>query len=167
MFGSIVKTGFVTIILLTSCITKSIEQASTAEHTVEQSAQQALLSFLEDMHTGSYTKAMKQYGGSYETLIENNTNIQPNNHAALLENACTINGYQCLEVKTVMLEKNISPTEFTFAVEFLNEDGSLFMRGPCCGGNETDFPAQSSFTFTVIRDDEGNFLVMDLPPYVP
>ena len=64
-----------------------------------------------------------------------------------------------------MHEEQVSPTEFKFTVEFINDDGTLFVQGPCCG-TEAEEPPQSQFTFTVKKADN-RFLVEDLPVYVP
>ena len=130
-------------------------------------AEDALVTFLGSLHDGQYEEAAQLYGGSYEIMLEQNPGIDPTDHALLMENACTINGAVCLEVKGAELERVVSPTEFEFIVEFLNEDGTLFVLGPCCGGNTTDSPPQSGFIFTMIKDSNGKFLVMDMPPYMP
>jgi len=72
-----------------------------------------------------------------------------------------------LRVRNVIEEKQISPFEYQFLVEFVTSDGSLFVRGPCCGASATDMPPQSQFVYTVVRDCEGTFRVRDLPVYVP
>jgi hypothetical protein len=54
-----------------------------------------------------------------------------------------------------------------FRVDFLNADGTLFVLGPCCGGNATDFLPQSVFYLTVMKVDKSKFTVMDMPPYAP
>jgi hypothetical protein len=56
-------------------------------------------------------------------------------------------------------EEEISLHEFKFVVEFMNEDGSLFVSGP-----ETS--PQSQLTYTVMKVDV-RFLVQELPAYVP
>jgi hypothetical protein len=56
--------------------------------------------------------------------------------------------------------------ELRFVVEFENEDGTLFVRGPCCGETEAEMPSQSRFPYAVQRID-GEFQVMNLPVYVP
>lgn len=132
-----------------------------------QNAEQALLDFLEELNAGNYKAAAELYGGGYEIMIEHNPDLDPNNHAALIQNACTINGAQCLKVESVALDHKAAVNGYNFLVEFQNEDGTLFVLGPCCGGNETDTPPRSSFTFTVVKDDKGQFLVMDMPPYRP
>lgn len=133
----------------------------------EQLALQALAAFLDHLHNGRYEEAAQLYGGTYEIMTDHNPSIDPSNHAALMKNACMINGVECLEVYTAGPDRKISASEYNFKVEFMNADGTLFVRGPCCGGNETDFPPQSTFIFTVIKDSEGKFLVMNMPPYMP
>ena len=132
-----------------------------------QNSLQTLITFLEDLSEGKFKEAAELYGGGYEIMIDHNPSLDPNNHTALLQNACTINGAQCLKVKNAVLDHKADVNEYIFLVEFFNEDGSLFVLGPCCGGNETDTPPRSLFTFTVVKDEEGKFLVMDMPPSMP
>jgi hypothetical protein len=56
---------------------------------------------------------------------------------------------------------------YVFDVEFNNPDGSLFVRGPCCGATETEMPPESQFEYTVTKNAEGKFVVLNTPPYVP
>ncbi len=56
---------------------------------------------------------------------------------------------------------------YIFQVEFSNLDGSLFVLGPCCGANETEMPPVSQFEYTVSRNADHRFVVMNTPPYVP
>ena len=133
----------------------------------EQLALDTLVNFLESLHNGEYDEAARLYGGTYETMIDHNLGVNSSDRAALLRSACTINGMQCLQVKSVSLDKKVSDTEFVFKVDFLNEDGTLFLLGPCCGGDETDILPQSTFYFTVRKVDENDFNVMDVPPYGP
>ena len=149
-----------------SCIPTTPLPANQNSSEVED-AQQVLTSFLNNLHNGNYDEAAKQYGGTYEVLIEQNPFLDRSDPAALLKNACTNNGYECLKVKSVVLEDNSAVNEFTYRVELVNNDGTLFIQSPCCGGNETNSPSQSSFLFKVIRDIEGKFWVMDMPPYTP
>jgi hypothetical protein len=119
-----------------------------------------LIDFLEGLHKGEYEKAAPLYRGTYETMIDHNPSMNPDDHVALLQTACTINGAQCLQVKSASLDRQVSSTEFIFKVEFLNADGTLFVLGPCCGGNETDFPPQSVFYLTVAKIDKDKYVVM-------
>jgi hypothetical protein len=152
---------------LVACNAKTSTLTTAEPLSDDQLALNALVDFLESLHTGKYDEAAQFYGGAYEIMIDHNPGIASEDHAALLRNACTINGAQCLQERSTELEEKMSDTEFTFKVEFQNADGSLFVRGPCCGKNETDFPSQSTFLFKVSKSAEGKFLVMDMVPYMP
>lgn len=132
-------------------------------------AGKALTDFFYGLSTGDYAAATKLYGGSYESLMEMNPDVDPTDHAALLENACTINGFQCLAVKQVVGGRQEWPDTFVFTLEFSAPDGSLFEMRPCCGEAQENEKPQSRFDFTVVRTPQmGNtFLVQDLPVYVP
>ena len=130
-------------------------------------AQQALTTFFADLHAGRYAQAAEAYAGTYETMIDHNPDLDPAEHVALLRNACTINGAQCLEVRSADLMASTAAQQFRFEVEFQLEDGSVFVQGPCCGGSETDFPPVSAFTYTVTKGEDGRFRVVDMPVYMP
>ena len=142
------------------------QQAEDATKALKQ-ARKALITFFEFLHNGQYEEAAKLYAGGYEVLRDWNPLLDPKDHAALLRNGCIYNGLKCLRVKNIVEEKQVSPVEYHFIVEFMNSDGSLFVRGPCCGANATDMPPQSQFAFIVIRDCEGEFVIPCLPVYVP
>jgi hypothetical protein len=132
-----------------------------------EKARNALVSFFELLNQREYEKAAVLYGGDYQGLRDNNPIIDPQDYPALLTNGCELNGLQCLPVKRIASEKVVSGAEYHFTVEFMNQDGSLLVRGPCCGGNATDFPPESQFAYTVIRNCAGEFLVLQLPVYIP
>lgn len=132
---------------------------------IEQ-AQSALVSFFSALHGGRYTEASLLFGGPYDNLTGYNPMVPPDDRPHLLQNACTANGFQCLEIQNIIQAQAVSPTEFAFVVEFQNEDGSLFTRGPCCGESETAQPAQSQWRYTVKKVGD-QFLVQELPIYLP
>ena len=154
-------------LFLISCAPQQVQSLPTETLSDDQLALHTLVEFLQNLNDGSYQDAVQSYGGTYETLVYFNPTIPPNDHAALLRNACTINGIHCLQVNTAGLDRQVSDTEFVFKVDFLNPDGTLFVLGPCCGASETESPPQSVFYFTVKKADNGNFIVMDMPPYTP
>ena len=154
-------------LFLASCNVRQSEPPVDQAGEDANHAQQSLVAFLEDLHTGRYDEAAQLYGGNYEIMIYHNPKHDPNDHSGLLRNACTINGTACLELKSIALVGEGSANVFEFKVEFMDDDGTLFVLGPCCGGNETDTPSQSVFTFTVLKNNDGNFVVMEMPPYVP
>jgi len=125
-----------------------------------EQARESLFSYLSLLHAGRYAEAVNLYGGSYDILRDWNPAVDPNDYAALFESGCEINALICLDVASVLLKKAVSSHEFKFVVEFYNEDGSLFVSGP-----ETS--SESQFVFTVLKDEDGKFLVQDLPVYTP
>lgn len=153
----------------TPIIIPACTPANTTETPSEgmEKARNTLVSFFELLNHRGYKKAAALYGGEYRILRDWNPLLDPHNHAALLANGCEINGLQCLRIKHIVDERVVSLAEYHFTVEFMNKDGSLFVRGPCCGANATDMPPQSQFGYTVVRDCTGKFLVLDLPVYVP
>ena len=129
-------------------------------------ARAALGAFFDALNGSQYAKAEALYGGGYEELAAMNPSIDPNDRAALLENACTVNGYQCLKVKNIVQQTQTAPDSFAFTVEFANVDGGLFGLGPCCSGAGTVAPPQSEFAYTVLKVGDA-FQVQGLPVYVP
>jgi len=140
--------------------------ACAAPSTDSESARQTLIDFFDYLHNKQYTQADALFGGDYEGLTSKNPDLNPNDHAALWQHGCRINGYQCLPVRSATLKDHHGDT-FVFFVEFNNPDGSLFVRGPCCGATETEMPSASHFEFRVVGTADGQFKVLDLPVYVP
>jgi hypothetical protein len=132
-----------------------------------QLAQEALVAFFADLHAGRYAQAAEAYAGTYETMIDHNPSLDPADHAALFRSACTINGAQCLEVRSAELLPTVAAQEFRFEVEFQLENGSVFVQGPCCGGSMTDYSPLSAFTYTVSKVEDGRFRILDMPVYTP
>jgi hypothetical protein len=129
-------------------------------------AQDVLLNFLTLLHTKKYPEAVRLYGGVYEQLQVFNPEIDSSDHVALWAWACDNQMLQCLEVRSVTFQQLVGDS-YVFQVEFSNPDGSLFVLGPCCGANETEMPPVSQFEFTVARNADHRYVVMNTPPYVP
>ncbi len=162
--------GYVILIvalLTTGCTSSRPPIPSAAPPASEQGAHSALEDFFALLHNGQYAEAVLLYGGPYDTMRDHNPSMPPNDLADLMRNACEINGASCLTARSITLEESPSDGEFHFLVEFQNEDGSPFVRGPCCGASAADQPPQSVFPYIVTRTPAGAFLVMDMPPYVP
>ncbi len=154
------------ILSLSSCVSQSHLPTATQDISDEEMALQALLDFLDHLHAGEYADAVGLYGGSYAVLMDQNPDLDPDDHAALLRNACTINGMQCLSAGKVELEEKLAGERYVFRVELQNADGTSFEPGPCCG-DERGGSSPSVFIFTVQKNDQGGFWVMDFPPYLP
>ena len=125
-----------------------------------------MIEFFALLNAEKYTEAATLYGGSYEGLQANNPDIDPSDHAALWSRGCKQNGFQCLEIRSTTFKELVGDS-YVFQVEFNNPDGSLFVLGPCCGANETEMPPVSQFEYTVSRNAEHRYVVMNTPPYVP
>ena len=139
---------------------------STSLPSIAEEAQQTLIKFFSLLNAKKYAEADALYGGSYEQLQVFNPDADPSDHAALWAGACEMSGLQCLTVRTATF-KNLQGDTYVFQVEFNNPDGSLFILSPCCGANETEMPPVSQFEYKVTRNTSVQFVVMDLPPYVP
>lgn len=154
-----VNLTFVLLIVLASCSPVNLDEGASQ-------AKSTLMDFHTALIAGEYQKASFLYGGSYEILQDMNPGQDPDDFPALWQSACTMNGFQCLMVKRVDLTEQINGDEFRFTIEYQNADGSTFQLGPCCGESEIDSPRITRFTVKVTRIN-GQFKVMDLPPYVP
>ena len=142
-------------------------QATIVQDSTEQdAARDALVGYLEHLNAGRYEEAVQSYGGSYESLLAMNPDIDPNDHAALFEAACTINGMVCLPVRNVVDEAQVSGTDFIMTVELQDAGGQLFVFGPCCGADPAEEPPQTQFLYSVMKVD-GKYLVQEPPLYVP
>ena len=150
-------TSILVVLLLSSCAT------STGK---KDQAQQALRDFFEHLAQGEYEAAAAQYAGSYETLVSFNPDLDPDDHVALWQSGCQFNGLQCLTVRTATFTTLADSGEYIFTVEFNAHDGSLFVLGACCG-EEPVTPSQSQFEYRVVEGEDGQYLVLDMPVYIP
>lgn len=157
---------FLTLILIGCALQPVARPAETSLPSTASEAYDTLVNFLTLLHTKNYTDAVPLFGGDYEQLQVFNPEIDPNDHIALWTWACDNQLLQCLEVRSATFKQQVGDS-YVFQVEFSNPDGSLFVLGPCCGANETEMPPVSQFEYTVTRNPDGKFAVMNLPPYVP
>lgn len=129
-------------------------------------AKESLVTYFDLLAAKEYAQALDYHGSGYELFIQNNPDVDPSDYAALLKAACEQNGFNCLKVRDIVEEEQVSATEFKFMVQFTAKDGSLFERGPCCGATEEEHPIEREFEVVVVKE-AGNFLVTTQPPYVP
>lgn len=157
------------VVVLTGCAPQpvsTLQPTRTSLPSTPSEAYEVLVDFLTLLHESNYPEAVPLFGADYEPLQVFNPEIDPSDHVALWSWACDNRLLQCLEVRSVEFDYS-SGDSYVFQVEFSNPDGSLFVRGPCCGADETEMPPVSQFQFRVSRTADGNFVVMDTPPYVP
>ena len=128
-------------------------------------ARDTLLEYFEALHAGEHQRVVELYGGSYELLQEWNPNVDPEDHELLFWYACNVNGLVCLQIKDIVREDRVGDG-FVLTVEFQQNNGELFVLGPCCGASDEGNPSQSQFDF-MVRKMEGRYKVLDLPVYTP
>jgi hypothetical protein len=131
-----------------------------------EDARGALYAFFNSLNKGQYAEAVALYGGEYTVLADDNPELDPSDHTALWKNACTINGFQCLSVRTAIV-KEMNTDEYVFIVEFNTADGDLFIWDPECDEINVDVPPFSLFEYQVKKNADGEYVVLDLPVYVP
>src|SRR5262245_25652127 len=88
---------------LISCVPEPVailQSTATSLPSTMSEAKGVLIKFFELLNTKQYAEAEDFYGGSYEGLWNNNPDVERSDHGKLLANACEINGYQCLVVRT-------------------------------------------------------------------
>lgn len=157
------------ILFLAGCAAKPIstpQPSQTSPASEEIKAFHALATFLTLLNEKNYAAAAPLYGGEYDALLVFNPEINPSDHVALWEWACENELLKCLELRSAVSVRQEGDA-YIFQVKFNNPDSSLFVLGPCCGANETEMPPVSQFKFTVTRNSEHKFVVMNTPPYVP
>lgn len=147
--------------------TEAEETVAPPTEAAEDRALQVLTEFLSLLNSGNYASAEKLYGGSYEMLEGYNPDVDPSDHALLLERACEFNGLNCLKLKSARLDQITVDNKFVFSIELQTNNGELFEIGPCCGEDEEGFIPVSVFTFTIVQVGPDQYEVMDLPPYTP
>lgn len=152
---------FLALMTLPAC-----SRASATTEEARAGAEAALIQYFELLNTAQYTQAADLYGGDYNSLLEYNPEINPNNHSALLRSACEINGYQCLKVKEIIQTDVVSETSFDIIVTFIGKNGSMFRLAACCGGNPTFVPPTVQFTYRVNLSGK-QYSILTLPPYAP
>ncbi|MGH2582761.1 MAG: hypothetical protein ACRDFQ_07680 [Anaerolineales bacterium] len=131
-------------------------------------AQQTLIDFFSLLANGEYEAAAERHSEHsefYEDARRNNPDVDPNDHAALLEAACTFQ-LRCLEIREVLGADQVGENQYDFVVNFSNPDGSLFVLGPCCGEDETSMPPVSEFVYRVEKVGS-EFFVLGSSVYVP
>ena len=127
--------------------------------TAQGKAEAALTTFFTLLDEQRYEEATTYYGGSYDVLVEYNPDDAAN-HGALLRDACTRNGFQCLPLKRVHDAQAQADGSYVFTVTFAQDDGSLLTQPTDSGGT------RSEFAFRVMPVN-GRYLVQDLPVYLP
>ena len=119
-------------------------------------AQRVLIKYFSELHDGNYEKAAEHFSGSYLVLEVLNPDDSATDHATLLEDACEINAFTCLEIKDIISAQKVSLDEYQFEVTFQEADGTKYQQ------QTRDGASVSVFSFIVLERD-GEFFVNQLP----
>ena len=96
------------------------------EPAARAAAEQTLTDYLEALRLGDYAGAADLFGGSYEIMLDHNPAIDPADHAAVVEAACTINGAVCnLSLRSVVHVAAWGPGIYRFTVELQDPAGAV------------------------------------------
>jgi hypothetical protein len=150
-------------VLMTACVSPAPDSADPDV----AAARETLSSFLSMLAGSEYSQAAELYAGLLDSMQAWNPEIDAQDVAGLIGYGCESRLLQCLPVRSIAWVEDSPSGEFVFNVEFSQADGTLFVRGPCCGASPTEMPDQSTFAFRVQPTEGGGFVVLDLPPYVP
>lgn len=125
----------------------------------------ALQEYFTALNEARFDDAADLYAGDFEELSAINPDIDPQDHGQLFERWCTQNGGVCLPIREIVSRDVLDDGGVRFRVQFSNADGSLFEIGPCCG--EVDTGQRTNEFDYVVRRADGEWKVVQLPPFVP
>lgn len=156
------------IILIFSGCGKTAVNQGTAKTNDANIAKNTLLAFFDFLKNEKFDKAVELYEptelDSWEWLENFSPAEEKNNKALVLKNYCRATG-TCLTANILDVKQN-NENEFIVSVKFLQNDGEIFVLGPCCGSTEEEMPPLSEFDFRVHK--KGDLFKVSTPPvYVP
>jgi len=155
------------VVSLGAVLAAGCARTSPGTETQPAAAQESLRTFLTLLAEGNYGEASRLYGGPVDAMQAWFPDQDPQDVAGLLGRACGNHLLQCLPIRSIQPARAAVPGEIAFDVEFSLPDGTLFVRGPCCGATSAEMPDESSFTFRVRPEADGSYPILDLSPYVP
>jgi hypothetical protein len=127
----------------------------------EEQARQALLAFFALLAEGRYADGGALFGGDYQSTPYGSPG---DDLGAWWQTAC--DSMMCLPAAAITDAQQSGMEEYTFFVEFLWNDGTIYVQGPCCGGSPSERPSVWQFAYPVQKID-GQWKVMHTPLFVP
>jgi hypothetical protein len=100
-------------------------QKESAYDAETQKALNALETYYSLLANQDYEKANYYHGSGYEYILNLDPSADEENHVLLLEVACETNGFICMEIYEVVSSTKIKEGEYSFIVQFKNNDGEL------------------------------------------
>jgi len=153
--------------ILSGCGRTAVNQSTPKINDVNV-AQNTLLAFFDFLKDEKFDKAVELFEpvglDSWEWLENFSPDEERKNRALVLKNYCRATG-TCLQARVLSVEKN-NENEFIASVEFIHNNGEIFILGPCCGSTEEEMPPMQKFDFRIHKKD--NLFKVSTPPiYVP
>jgi len=121
-----------------------------------------LLAFFANLSTGKYADAANYFGGEVSEYAR--APMPGETIDAYWEYLCGF--LWCLPVTEITVAEQVSENEYLFFVVFMQQDGTRFEIGACCGGDPAATPPVWQFAYPVQRID-GVWKVMRGPIFTP
>jgi hypothetical protein len=134
-------------------------------------AENILVSFFNYVNNNDYENAVTLLSLSSSDWESMGGYASGNSPENFLSNKESILKQYCEAIQTCLKAKPIkvvmlSDTEYRITTQFINQDGSIFVLGPCCGATEETMPSRQEFEYTVMKID-GEYKVANPPQYRP
>jgi len=143
-----------------------IEETTENLQTEEELAKKTLINFFNYLEKGDFNNALKLFHQDDWGELDSFTILsEQGNKAKVLENYCNAVG-TCMKAEVLSVTAKKSNVQYSFVVQFIQGDGSVYVFGPCCGATEESMPSQKQFTFEVKKID-GIYKVITPPLYRP
>jgi hypothetical protein len=135
---------------------------SSETATAEGKAQNALLAFFADLHAGRYDEAVGHFGGAVDEYMR--APMTGESVAEYWQHLCEY--LWCLPIAGITEVRQTSADEYIFYAVFMQDDGTRFEIGACCGGDPAANLPIWQFAYPV-RLVEGEWKVMRGPLFTP
>lgn len=143
-----------------------VEEGTEDLQTEEELAKRTLINFFNYLEKDDFGNAVKLFHQDYwEQLNSFSVPSEQGNKAKVLENYCNAVG-TCMKAEVLSVTAKKSGVQYSFVVQFIQGDGSIYVFGPCCGVTEEEMPSRKQFTFEVKKID-GIYKVITPPLYRP
>jgi hypothetical protein len=135
---------------------------SESSATDEEQARNVLLAFFANLSTGNYAQAAAHFGGEVSEYAR--APMPGETIDAYWEYVCGF--LWCLPVAEITGVEQVSENEYLFYVVFMQQDGTRFEIGACCGGDPAATPPMWQFAYPVEKID-GVWKVVRGPLFTP
>lgn len=143
-----------------------VDEAIESLQPEEELVKRTLINFFNYLEKGDFDNAVKLFHqDDWEQLNSFSVPSEQGNKAKVLENYCNAVG-TCMKAEVLSVTAKKSKVQYFLVVQFIQDDGSIYVFGPCCGATEEEMPPQKQFIFEVKKID-GDYKVVTPPLYRP